>query len=80
MISAIGGTTHPVQWGPMVVDTGVIWGPGNVPIWYPELHYEDGPDGGQWVYKTRKGFTKLYGGKLTENVIQFLSRLDMSGS
>lgn len=76
MIAALAGTSQALQWGPMTVDTGVIWGPGGVPIWYPELHH----DGENWQYKTRKGFTKLYGGKLTENVIQFLSRLDMSAS
>jgi DNA polymerase len=35
---------------------------------------------GYWRYKTRKGWAKLYGGKLVENVVQFMSRVDMSQS
>lgn len=78
MISALAGTEHPVTWGPMRVDTNVIWLPGDVPIWYHDLHYHQ-TDGGEqyWRYRDRKGWTKLYGGKLTENVIQALSAVDM---
>lgn len=81
MISALAGTNEPVRWGPMWVVTGAIWLPNNVPIWYPELHYHTDDDGEQfWRYKTRKGFQKLYGGKLTENVVQALSAVDMRES
>lgn len=82
MISAIAGTNNRVQWGPLLVDTGVIYLPNGCPLWYPELHYHRDEETGEeeWRYKTRKGFTKLYGGKLTENVIQALSRVDMSQS
>lgn len=76
MIAALAGTNQPIQWGPMWVDTGVIWLPNAVPIWYPELAH----DGENWTYKTRKGRQKLYGGKLTENVIQALSAVDMRES
>jgi DNA polymerase len=79
MISAIAGTNHPVQWGVMTVDNNVIWLPGGVPIWYHELHYYRDPESGEeyWRYRDRKGWPKLYGGKLTENVIQALSAVDM---
>ena len=81
MISALAGTNEPVAWGPMTVDTGVIWLPGGTPIWYPELHYHRNDEGDEfWRYKTRKGWAKLYGGKLTENVIQALSAVDMRES
>lgn len=81
LISAIGGTTQPVQWGPLVVDTGVIRCEG-IPIWYPELHFHRDEESGEeyWRYKSRRGWVKLYGGKLVENVVQFMSRVDMSQS
>lgn len=82
MIAALAGTNQPLQWGPMWVDTGVLWGPNGVPSWYPELHYHIDEESGEgnWRYKTRKGMAKLYGGKLTENAIQFLSAIDMRES
>ena len=80
MISAIAGTEGEIKWGPLLVSTGCVSLQG-IPIWYPELHFhrdEDGED--YWRYKSRKGWVKLYGGKLVENVVQFMSRVDMSQS
>jgi DNA polymerase len=81
MISALAGTNQAIAWGPLTVDTDVIHCQG-IPIWYPELHYHRDEETGEdyWRYKTRKGWAKLYGGKLTENVVQFMSRVDMSQS
>lgn len=81
LISAIGGTSQPVQWGPLVVDSNVIRCQG-IPIWYPELHFHRDEESGEeyWRYKSRRGWVKLYGGKLVENVVQFMSRVDMSQS
>jgi DNA polymerase len=81
MISALAGTSQPIEWGPLTVDTNVIHCQG-LPIWYPELHFHRDAGTGEeyWRYKTRKGWAKLYGGKLTENVVQFMSRVDMSQS
>lgn len=75
MISAIAGTDRPVEWGCVEVRTGEIIGPNGTRLRYPDLHFdpERGKYGGEWVYKTRKGYTKLYGGKLTENLIQWLA-------
>jgi DNA polymerase len=33
---------------------------------------------GYWRYRTRHGWTKLYSGKLVENVVQWLARIVMS--
>lgn len=78
MIAAIGGTNQQIKWGPMVVDSNVIWLPGGVPIWYHDLHYHTAESGEQfWRYRDRKGWAKLYGGKLVENVVQALSAVDM---
>jgi len=49
----------------------------------PEAMIEEGRDNqmrGYWRYKSRRGWVKLYGGKLVENVVQFMSRVDMSQS
>jgi hypothetical protein len=80
MLSAIAETNAPVQWGPLVVDTGIIWLPNGCPLWYPEFHYymdeETGKKG--WRYKTRKGWTWIYSGKLCENVVQAMGRVCVS--
>jgi DNA polymerase len=81
IISALAGTTMPVAWGPLSVTSNRIVCRG-IPIWYPELHFHRDEETGEeyWRYKTRKGWAKLYGGKLVENVVQFMSRVDMSQS
>jgi hypothetical protein len=80
LISALAGTNRPTQWGPLIVDTEVVHLEG-IPIFYPELHFHRDEEGeGYWRYKSRKGWVKLYGGKLVENVVQFMSRVDMSQS
>lgn len=76
MISALGGTARPVEWGCVEVHTGCIIGPNGTRLRYPELYYEDDPAdtfGGSWKYRTRKGRVKLYGAKLVENLIQWLA-------
>lgn len=80
IISALAGTNRRIEWGCLLVDNNVISLQGK-PIWYPELHFHRDEEGeGYWRYKTRKGWAKLYGGKLVENVVQFMSRVDMSQS
>ena len=41
---------------------------------YDELSAEQGERGSEYTYKTRKGRTRLYGGKLIENVCQAIAR------
>lgn len=80
-ISAIAGCDGTIQWGPLTISTGKISLQG-IPILYPELHFHRDEETGEefWRYKTRKGWVKIYGGKLVENVVQFMSRVDMSQS
>jgi hypothetical protein len=80
MISAIAETNEPIKWGPLIVDTGVIWLPNGCPLWYPELHYHQDEETGKqgWRYKTRKGWTWIYSGKLCENVVQAMGRINIS--
>ena len=45
--------------------------PNGMKVIYPELRITDG----NFEYKNRYGFTKIYGGKLIENVVQALARI-----
>ena len=55
------------------IDGEVVTLPGGRTIHYPEL-YEDAS--GEFFYKNNKGkWTKIYGGKLTENVVQALAQM-----
>lgn len=74
MISALAGTDKPVQWGPMLVHTGKIELPNGTFLHYPDLHFDQATQ--EWRYSRRKNqYAKLYGGKLTENVVQALARV-----
>lgn len=46
--------------------------PNGMKVIYPELRKADD---GNYEYKNRYGFTKIYGGKLIENVVQALARI-----
>jgi DNA polymerase I-like protein with 3'-5' exonuclease and polymerase domains len=41
---------------------------------YDELDFEQGDKGFEYSYKTRRGRTRIYGGKVTENVCQAVAR------
>jgi len=45
---------------------------------YDELSYSETDKGLQFAYKTRKGITKIYGGKVIENVCQAIARCIIS--
>ena len=48
--------------------------PSGLRIFYPELHAEQGEKGLEYTYKVRRGRTKIYGGKVIENVCQAVAR------
>ena len=79
MISRLAGG-QPCQWGPMVVKDGKIFGPGGTWLDYTTLeYYKDSETGDEyWRVRKRHGWTKLYGGKLVENVVQWLARIVLS--
>lgn len=54
--------------------------PSGLSLRYPELQFTlDGQGRGQWSYNSGKtGRTKLYGGKLTENIVQAVARCIMT--
>lgn len=80
IIGAIAGTSQPVQWGVLRVETNVIYLPNGAPLWYPDLEFYRDPDTDEeyWRYRSRRGWAKIYSGKLVENVIQALARVVMS--
>jgi len=79
MIARIAGGEK-VQWGPVQVRTGAVILPNGCPMLYPDLEYHREQETGEefWRYRSRKGWVKLYGAKLVENVIQGIARVDMS--
>ena len=66
-------------WGPMKIENGRIYGPGGTFLHYETLEWHVEEDGERyWRHRTRNGWTKLYGAKLVENVVQWLARIVMS--
>ena len=62
-----------------------VWLPNGCPLIYEGLHWEtqardalNNPIEPHWRFKTRKGWKKIWGGFFTENLIQAISRVDMS--
>jgi DNA polymerase len=64
----------------MHVRDGKIYGPNGTWLDYTTLQfYKDEENGDSyWRVKKRHGWTKLYGGKLVENVVQYLARIVLS--
>jgi DNA polymerase len=51
--------------------------PSGLVMRYDELSYEQGERGPEFSYKTRRGRTRIYGGKVAENVCQAIARCIM---
>jgi DNA polymerase bacteriophage-type len=66
------------QWGPVLCDNHRIWLPNGAPLIYDTLRWEQSEEGSGWKLQLRTGWTKLYGAKLVENVVQALARVVMS--
>lgn len=91
MLSRIAGG-EPLRWGPMQIRNKRIYGPGGTMLKYDTLEFhkpasdedvaKEMDRGGFWRYRVRKGrnlvWTKIYSGKLTENVVQWLARIVMA--
>ena len=74
------------DWGPMLVKCDIDKGtrrivlPNGCELIYDSLCWHADEETGEryWRIKTRKGWTKIYGGKLVENCIQALARVVIS--
>lgn len=77
----------PCDWGPTHIREGKIYLPNGCPLNYQTLEFYqphpqeeclDNERDGYWRLKTRRGWTKMYGAKLVENLIQALARVVIS--
>tara|TARA_R110000803_G_scaffold2388_6_gene8100 strand:+ start:413 stop:2251 length:1839 start_codon:yes stop_codon:yes gene_type:complete len=53
---------------------GYILLPSGLKMRYDDLQYEQGERGPEFKYRTRRGYTRIYGGKVAENICQALAR------
>lgn len=79
MIARLAGG-EPLQWGPVLIKNKKLYGPGGTMLHYDtlEFHVDNETGDRYWRYRTRNGWTKLYSGKLVENVVQWLARVVLS--
>lgn len=79
MISRLAGGP-PLDWGPFHIRDGKLYLPNGAFIDYRTLEFFRDPETGDayWRIKSRRGWSKLYSGRLVENVIQALARGIMS--
>lgn len=75
MLARIGGGP-PLQWGPVLIEDKHVVLPNGAFINYETLEYC--PDWSAWRMRRRNGWSKLYGAKLVENVVQALARVVLS--
>jgi DNA polymerase len=63
--------------GPVVIKKGVIRMPGRLKMYYHNLHYEPktNTQRGGWMFTFGGKVKYLYGGKLLENIVQYLDRI-----
>jgi len=67
------------SWGIFHIREKRLYAPNGLSIDYTTLEWHVAENGDKfWRIKTRDGCTKLYGGKFTENVIQFAARVHVS--
>src|SRR4029077_20424437 len=66
-----------MRFGPMVIEKGVIYMPGRLKMFYNNLRYEQKTEHRRGGFTfTFAGKTKfLYGGKILENIVQYLDRI-----
>jgi len=62
----------------VVPNLNAIQLPSGLMMYYNELKADETEKGVQFSYKTRRGWTKIYGGKVIENVCQGIARCVMS--
>lgn len=77
LFAVLAGGAPPVELGCLRFEKGRIVGPTGLCLYYDNIRYENG----QWVfdYGGTTGI-KIYGGKMLENIIQFLARCMTMGA
>jgi DNA polymerase I-like protein with 3'-5' exonuclease and polymerase domains len=59
----------------VIVDRHGIKLPNGLYIYYPELYYDTSEAKSGFVYKSRRGKVNIWGGAMTENIVQALARI-----
>lgn len=74
MLSRLAGGP-PTSWGPVEIRDGRMWLPNGCPLHYDTINFFRDTESCDeyWRVKTRRGWEKIYGGKLVENLIQALA-------
>lgn len=72
-LPALAGEGAELVVGPFRVARGAITGPGGLRLIYPGLKHDLAT--GEWTYQMGKKRSKIYGGKILENITQFGSRI-----
>jgi hypothetical protein len=78
LIPILADRDHPpahVGWG-VWAHRGRLWGPTGTWIDYSTL--EPDPDRPGWRFRKRDGWTRIWGGFLCENLVQFLARIHLA--
>lgn len=60
------------DWGPLRIHKHAIWLPNGAPLWYRNMERHAGPKGPNWLINRGRGWTRVYGALLVENVTQAL--------
>jgi len=67
------------SWSKFHFKDGKVWLPNGAPLLYPEMRWGPIDDGEPcWSYLTRKGRKRVWGGFFVENLVQAISRVDIS--
>ena len=82
-IQLLAGKAEQTPWGPLMIHQGCIWHPNGTRLDYSGLVREDGEwrmrdRYGQLVLNTYGAPVRVYGGLLTENGVQWLSRVNLA--
>lgn len=69
-----------LMWGPLEIRNHRIWLPNGLPLIYDTLKWHVDLENGDshWRLLTRRGWTKMYSGRLVENVVQALARVKIA--
>ena len=67
------GNSLPVEWGPLTIRDKRVYLPNGGWIGYETMEYD--ADLGNWKYKTRQGWSRIWGSKLVAETTQALARV-----
>jgi DNA polymerase len=75
LFNVLVGIEPPRQFGVLRVEKGRIVGPNGLCLYYDNLKFDFDGWRGEWTYEYNGYTYKIYGGKMLENIIQFLARI-----